>query len=81
MVQKVFVKVAYEDEVSSLLFLAYQYKTLLTFRTLATSLSWKAIVGSLLDLLMGNLTDIRVKVNGERINLESGKIEARSNDI
>ena len=78
---KVVIKVAEEDEVFSLLGLAYQYEIPITFRTLATSLSGKPIRGSLLVLSARNWTDTRVEVNGERISLEPGVVGARANDI
>ena len=81
MVPKVVVKVADEDEVSSLLRLAYQLEIPVTFRAAGTSLSGQAITDSVLVLLAGNWTGARVESNGERIALEPGVIGSRANDI
>ena len=81
MVPKVVVKVADEDEVSSLLRLAYQLEIPVTFRAAGTSLSGQAITDSVMVLLAGNWTVARVESNGERIALEPGVIGSRANDI
>ena len=81
MVPKVVVKVAEENEVCSLLRLAYQLKIPVTFRAAGTSLSGQAITDSVLVLLAGNWTGTRVESNGERIVLEPGVIGSRANDI
>ena len=67
MVPEVVAKVAEESEVSSLLRLAYQLEISVTFRSAGTSLSGQAITDSVVVLLAGNWTGVRLESNGERI--------------
>jgi D-lactate dehydrogenase len=81
MVPKVVVKIAEEDEVSSLIRLAYQLEIPVTFRAACTNLSGQVITDSVLVLLVENWTSARIESNSKQISFETGVVGAVANEI